>query len=173
LPGARANAQHDPFSLGGTGRLEQQGQRHGSSRPVNQEPDWRAARYRCGQVQVMFAFLPSSIEHIRSGNLRALAVASKKRWPTFPDLPTMDDILANFEAGAVFGLAAPKGTPIAAIARINRELNTALADPRMKARIAELGGEALPVSPAEFGNIIAKESEKWTMVIRAANVKPG
>jgi tripartite-type tricarboxylate transporter receptor subunit TctC len=126
-----------------------------------------------GQVQIMFDFLPSSIEHVRSGRLRALAVASKKRWPSLPDVPTIGDSLANFEAGAVFGLAAPKGTPNEAVERINRELNAALADSRMKTRIAEVGGEALAVSPVEFGNLITKDAEKWTMVIRAANVKPG
>src|SRR5262249_31081783 len=119
-----------------------------------------------GQVQVMFDFLPSSIEHIRAGRLRALAVASKKRWPTLPELPTISDVLANFEAGALFGLAAPKSTSVEVIDRINGALNAALADPRMKARITELGGETLAVSPGEFGKLIADDAEKWIIVIR-------
>jgi tripartite-type tricarboxylate transporter receptor subunit TctC len=126
-----------------------------------------------GQVQVMFDFLPSSIEHIRAGKLRALAVASAKRWPALPDLPTVGDFLPGFEAGVLFGIAAPKNTPNEIADKLNREINAALADPRTKARIAELGGEALTASPAAFANLLAAEAEKWSMVIRTAGIKAG
>jgi tripartite-type tricarboxylate transporter receptor subunit TctC len=126
-----------------------------------------------GQVQLMFDFLPSSIEHIRAGKLRALAVGSPKRWQGLPDLPTVGDFLPGFEAGASAGVAAPKNTPNEFIDRLNREINATLADPRMKARIAELGGEALTGSPIQFANLLVTEGEKWSMVIRAANIKMG
>jgi tripartite-type tricarboxylate transporter receptor subunit TctC len=114
-----------------------------------------------GQVQLMFDFLPSSIEHIRAGKLRALAVGSPKRWQGFPDLPTVGDFLPGFEAGASSGIAAPKNTPDEVIDRLNREINATLADPRMKARIAELGGETLTGSPTQFANLLIAEAEKW------------
>ena len=126
-----------------------------------------------GQVQLMFDFLPSSIEHIRAGTLRALAIGSAKRWQTLPDLPTVGDFLPGFEAGALFGIAAPKNTPNEVVDRLNREINASLADPRSKARIAELGGEALTGSPTMFANLLAAEAEKWSMVIRAAGIKAG
>jgi tripartite-type tricarboxylate transporter receptor subunit TctC len=126
-----------------------------------------------GQVQLMFDFLPSSIEHIRAGTLRALAVGSPKRWQSLPDLPTVGDFLPDFVAGFFFGIAAPKNTPNEVVDRLNREINAALADPRSKARIAEVGGEALASSPTQFANLLAAEAEKWTMVIRAANIKMG
>ena len=124
-----------------------------------------------GQVQVMFDFLPSSIEHIRAGKLRALAVASAKRWQALPDLPTVGDFLPGFEAGAVFGIAAPKNTPNEVVDKLNREINAALGDPKLKARIADLGGAALTGSPAAFANLLAADAEKWSMVIRAADIK--
>jgi tripartite-type tricarboxylate transporter receptor subunit TctC len=126
-----------------------------------------------GQVQVMFDFLPSSIEHIRAGRLRALAIGSPKRWQALPDVPTVSDFLPDFVAGVLFGIAAPKNTPNEVVDRLNREINATLADPRMKARIAELGGEALSRSPTQFANLLTAEAEKWTMVIRAANIKMG
>jgi tripartite-type tricarboxylate transporter receptor subunit TctC len=126
-----------------------------------------------GQVQVMFDFLPSSIEHIRAGTLRALAMASAKRWPALPDLPTVGDFLPGFDGVALFGIAAPKSTPTEVIDRLNREINAALADPRMKARIAEVGGEVLTGSPSEFAKLIETDAEKWRAVIRAANIKLG
>jgi tripartite-type tricarboxylate transporter receptor subunit TctC len=126
-----------------------------------------------GQVQLMFDFLPSSIEHIRAGTLRALAIGSAKRWQTLPDLPTVGDFLPGFEAGALFGIAAPKNTPNEVVDRLNREINASLADPRSKARIAELGGEALTGSPTTFANLLAAQAEKWSMVIRAAGIKAG
>jgi tripartite-type tricarboxylate transporter receptor subunit TctC len=124
-----------------------------------------------GQVQVMFDFLPSSIEHIRAGTLRALAMASAKRWPALPDLPTVGDFLPGFEGVALFGIAAPKKTPNEVVNRLNREINAALADPRMKARIAEVGGEALTGSPSAFAKLLEADAEKWRIVIRAANIK--
>jgi tripartite-type tricarboxylate transporter receptor subunit TctC len=126
-----------------------------------------------GQVQVMFDFLPSSIEHIRAGRLRALAIGSPKRWQALPDVPTVSDFLPDFVAGVLFGIAAPKNTPNEVVDRLNREINATLADPRMKARIADLGGEALSRSPTQFANLLTTEAEKWTMVIRAANIKMG
>jgi tripartite-type tricarboxylate transporter receptor subunit TctC len=126
-----------------------------------------------GQVQVMFDFLPSSIEHIRAGKLRALAIGSPKRWQALPDVPTVSDFLPDFVAGLLFGIAAPKNTPNQVVDRLNREINATLVDPRMKTRIAELGGEALSCSPTQFANLLATEAEKWTMVIRAANIKMG
>jgi tripartite-type tricarboxylate transporter receptor subunit TctC len=126
-----------------------------------------------GQVQVMFDFLPSSIEHIRAGRLRALAIGSPKRWQALPDVPTVSDFLPDFVAGVLFGIAAPKNTPNEVVDRLNREINATLADPRMKARIAELGGEALSRSSTQFANLLTTEAEKWTMVIRAANIKMG
>jgi tripartite-type tricarboxylate transporter receptor subunit TctC len=126
-----------------------------------------------GQVQVMFDFLPSSIEHIRAGKLRALAMASAKRWQSLPDVPTVGDFLPGFEAGALFGIAAPKNTPIEVVDRLNREINAILADPRMKARIAEVGGEALTGSPTEFAKLFEADAEKWRNVIRTANIKLG
>jgi tripartite-type tricarboxylate transporter receptor subunit TctC len=124
-----------------------------------------------GRVQVMFEFLPSSIEHVRAGKLRALAMASAKWWPALPDLPTVGDFLPGFEGVALQGIAAPRKTTNEVVDRLNREVNAALADPRMKARIAEVGGEVLTGSPAEFANLIETDAEKWAMVIRAAHIK--
>jgi tripartite-type tricarboxylate transporter receptor subunit TctC len=126
-----------------------------------------------GQVQAMFDFLPSSLEHIQAGKLRGLAIASAKRWPELADLATVGDFLPGFEAGALFGIAAPKKTPDQVIDRLNREINAALADPRMKARIAEVGGEPLTGSPTEFANLMEADAEKWRKVIRVANIKLG
>jgi tripartite-type tricarboxylate transporter receptor subunit TctC len=124
-----------------------------------------------GQVQVMLDFLPSSIEHIRAGRLRAVAMASAKRWPALPDLPTVGDFLPGFEGVALFGIAAPKKTPNEVVDRLNREINAALADPKMKARIAAVGGDVLPGSPAAFATLLEADAEKWRRVIRAANIK--
>jgi tripartite-type tricarboxylate transporter receptor subunit TctC len=125
-----------------------------------------------GQVHVMFEFLPTSIELIRAGKLRALAMASAKRWPAFPDLPTVGDSLLGFEGAEVTGIAAPKNTPNEVVAKLNREINVMVADPRMKTRIAEVGGEALTGSATEFAKLIENEAEKWRKVIQAANIKP-
>jgi tripartite-type tricarboxylate transporter receptor subunit TctC len=125
-----------------------------------------------GQVQVDFATLPPSIEYAKAGKLRALAVTSAMRSEALPDLPAMAEFLPGYEASLVTGLGAPKGTPAEIIERINRETNNALADPKMKALIADLGNTVLPGAPADFGKLIADEIEKWGKVIRAGSIKP-
>jgi tripartite-type tricarboxylate transporter receptor subunit TctC len=125
-----------------------------------------------GQVQVDFATLPPSIEYAKAGKLRALAVTSAMRSEALPDLPAMAEFLPGYEASLVTGLGAPKGTPAEIIERINRETNNALADPKMKAQIADLGNTVLPGAPADFGKIIGDEIEKWGKVIRAGSIKP-
>jgi tripartite-type tricarboxylate transporter receptor subunit TctC len=125
-----------------------------------------------GQVQVMFAPLLVSIEHIRAGKLRALAVTTVKRQELLPDVPTVGDFLPGYEANFWIGIGAPKGTPVEIVDMLNKEINTALGDPKIKARIAEMGETALLTSPADFGKLIADDTEKWAKVVRAANIKP-
>ena len=124
-----------------------------------------------GVVHVAFDNLPSSIELIRAGKLRALAVTTAARSQLLPDVPTVGDFLPGYEASAWYGVGAPRGTPDEIVERLNRELNVALADPATQARIAELGGTPLPGSPAEFGTFIAKEVEKWGKVVELSGVK--
>jgi tripartite-type tricarboxylate transporter receptor subunit TctC len=124
-----------------------------------------------GQVQVMFDALPSSIEHVRSGKLRALAVTTAARSPALPDIPTLSDFVPGFEAGVWQGIGAPKSTPPLIVEKLNKEINSALSDPRMRARLASLGSTELALSPAEFGTLIAEETEKWARVIRGASIK--
>jgi tripartite-type tricarboxylate transporter receptor subunit TctC len=124
-----------------------------------------------GQVQVMFASMPSSIEYIRTGKLRALAVTTAARSPALPDIPTIGDDVVGFEASSVYGVGAPRKTPAEIIAKLNAEINAVLADPKAKARLAELGGTVLSGSPADFGKLLAEETEKWGQVVRAANIK--
>jgi tripartite-type tricarboxylate transporter receptor subunit TctC len=124
-----------------------------------------------GQVQVMFDSLASSIEHIRAGKLRALAVTTATRSGALPDVPTVGDFVPGYEVSAWLGLGAPKNTPDEIIEKLNREINSALADPRMKERLAALAGMVLAGSAADFGKLIAQETEKWGKVIRAANIK--
>jgi len=124
-----------------------------------------------GQVQVMFADTPSSIEHVKAGKLRALAVTTAKRSEILPEVPAVSEFLPGFEASNWFGAAAPKNTPPEIIDKLNREINVALAEPQMKARLADLGAASLAGSPADFGRFIAAEAEKWSKVIRAANIK--
>jgi len=124
-----------------------------------------------GQVQAYFASTTVSIEHIRAGKLRALAVTTAKRSEALPDIPTVGDFLPGYEASAVFGVGAPKNTPPEIIDRLNNEINAALAAPRIRARLADLGTTVLAGSPADFGRLIAEETEKWGKVIRAANIK--
>ena len=125
-----------------------------------------------GQVEVMFVSTPSSIEYIRSDKLRALAVTTATRFPTLPEIPTVDDFVPGYEASSWYGVGAPRGTPAAVIDKLNQEINAALSDPRMQARFfADLGGISVGGSPAEFGKLIADETEKWGKVIRAANIK--
>jgi tripartite-type tricarboxylate transporter receptor subunit TctC len=125
-----------------------------------------------GQVQVLFASTVSSIEYIRAGRLRALAVTSATRLEALPDVPTMAEFLPGYEATSWTGIGAPKNTPADIVDKLNREINAGLADPKMKARLADLGGTVLALSPADFGKLIAEDTEKWGKVIRAANIKP-
>ena len=126
-----------------------------------------------GQVQVMFGNMPSSIEHIRAGKLRPLAVTTAARSEALPDLPPVGDFVPGYEASTWQGLGAPGNTPAEIVDKLNKEINAALSDPKIKARLADLGGTVLSGSPADFGRLIADETEKWGKVIRAANIKPG
>jgi tripartite-type tricarboxylate transporter receptor subunit TctC len=124
-----------------------------------------------GQVQVMFASMPSVLGYIRGGQLRALAVSIAKRSDVLPDLPTIGEFLPGFEASVFYGIGAPRNTPPEVIEKLNREINAGLADPTLKTRLTELGGTALPGSPADFGKLIVDETEKWAKVIKFANIK--
>jgi tripartite-type tricarboxylate transporter receptor subunit TctC len=124
-----------------------------------------------GQVQFAFDAVASSIGHIRAGRLRALGVGDAKRIDALPDVPAVAEFVPGFEAGGTQGLGAPRNTPIEIIDRLNREINAGLADPRIRARIADLGNAPLALSPAEYGKLLAEETEKWAKVIRAANIK--
>jgi tripartite-type tricarboxylate transporter receptor subunit TctC len=125
-----------------------------------------------GQVQIMFGVLPSSIQHIRSGKLRALAVTTATRSEALPDIPPIGEFVPGYEASAAFGLGAPKNTASGIIAKLNSEINAALADAKMKARLADLGTTVLPGSPADFGKLIAAETEKWSKVVKFAGMRP-
>ena len=124
-----------------------------------------------GQVQLMFPAPAATVEYVRAGKLRALAVTSSTRWEGLPDIPTMADFVPGYEASVWFGVGAPANTPNEIIDKLNKEINAALADPKIKARLAGLGGVTLRLSPAEFGKLIADETENWGKVIRAANIK--
>jgi tripartite-type tricarboxylate transporter receptor subunit TctC len=116
--------------------------------------------------------IPPSIELIRSGKLGALAVTTATRQEVLPDIPTVGEFVLGYEASGWQGIGAPKGTPAAIVEKLNKEINAALADPKLKARLADVGGDVLALSPADFGKFIADETEKWAKVIRAANIKP-
>jgi len=124
-----------------------------------------------GQVHVMFDNLPSSSPFIKAGRLRALGVTSAKREPSLPDVPTVGETVPGYEATAWFGIGMPKGTPREAIEKLNAEVNRALADPKMRERLAELGGKPIPGSPEDFGKVIASETEKWAKVVNASGAK--
>jgi len=124
-----------------------------------------------GDVQVMFASMPSALEFIRAGKLQALAVTTAARSAELPDLPPVGDFLPGYEASVFYGIGAPKDTPPEIVERLNKEINAGLADPKLKARLSELGGAILPGSPAEFGKLIASETEKWAKVIKFAHIK--
>jgi tripartite-type tricarboxylate transporter receptor subunit TctC len=125
-----------------------------------------------GQVQVMFDAVPTSIEHIRAGKLRPLAVTTASRPDVLPDIPPMNDTLPGYEASGWLGVGGPKNVPAEVINRLNSEINAGLADPKVKMRLADLGATVLPGSPAEFGRFIADETEKWGKVVKLAGIKP-
>jgi tripartite-type tricarboxylate transporter receptor subunit TctC len=125
-----------------------------------------------GQVQVMFASLPASIEYIRAGKLRALAVTTATRSEVLPDIPAVSELVPGYEASNWYGVGVPKNTPVEIVEKLNREIKAAFVDPRMKARFADLGGTSLAGSPADFGKLIADETEKWGKVVKFAGLKP-
>jgi tripartite-type tricarboxylate transporter receptor subunit TctC len=125
-----------------------------------------------GQVQTAFDNLPASIEQIRAGKLRALAVTSETRSESLPDIPTVADVLPGFEASAWVAIGAPRNTPAQIVDKLNTEINAALADPKIKARAAELGATVSPGSPDHSSNMIAEETEKWAKVVKFAGIKP-
>ncbi len=124
-----------------------------------------------GQTHVMFDNMPSSIEHIRAGKLRALGVTTSARSNQLPDVPAISEVVPGYEASAWFGMGAPKGTPAEVIARLNKAMNDSLAEPATKAKLAELGGNTIPGTPAEFGATHAMETEKWAKVVKSSGAK--
>lgn len=125
-----------------------------------------------GQVQVTFNPLPASIGFLKAGKLRALAVTTTQRSQIFPDIPCVSDFVPGYEASVWYGVGAPRNTPTAIVDRLNKEINGALADPKIRSRLAALGGMELPGSPADFGKLIAEETAKWTKVLKFAGIKP-
>jgi tripartite-type tricarboxylate transporter receptor subunit TctC len=125
-----------------------------------------------GQVQAYFASTTVSIEHIRAGKLRALAVTTAKRSEALPDIPTVGDFLPGYESSLWFGVGAPKNTPAEIIDKLNKEINAGLADPKIKAAVADMGGTVLAGSPADFGKLITRETEKWAKVVKFSGAKP-
>ena len=124
-----------------------------------------------GQVQVMFDNVASSIEHIRIGRLRALAVTTTTRWEGLPDIPTVSDVVPGFETGGMAGIGTPKGTPPEIVEKLNKGINSAIADVKVKTRLVELGGTVLPGSPGDFEKLIAVETEKWAKVVKFSGAK--
>jgi tripartite-type tricarboxylate transporter receptor subunit TctC len=124
-----------------------------------------------GTVHVMFDNMPSALPHIQAGKLRALGVTTAKRSDTLPDVPTVGETVAGYEASAFFGMGAPKNTPSDIIALLNKTINEALADPKVKGRLADLGGILIPGTPDDFGKVVAGETAKWAQVVKDANVK--
>jgi len=125
-----------------------------------------------GQVQLIFSTMPPAIEYVRAGRLRALAVTSTTRSEALPDLPTIGDFLPGYDATLVIGLGAPKNTRAEIVERLNKEINAALADSGMKARLADLGNIPVPMTSADFSKLIGDETEKWAKVVKYANIKP-
>jgi len=124
-----------------------------------------------GQLQVMFDAMPNSIGYIKAGKLRVLAVTTLTQSNALPDLPTVADFVPGYEASSWYGIGAPKNTPSESITKLNTEVNTILADPRMKARLADLGGTELAGSPADFSKLIVEETEKWGKVVKFSGAK--
>jgi tripartite-type tricarboxylate transporter receptor subunit TctC len=176
---AKANPGKVNMALGGTGGVD-----HVAGILFQKETDTRfqLVPYRGlapaltdllgGQVQLVFSSIPAAIQYIRAGQLQALAVTSAMRAEALPDLPAVSEFVPGLEASQWYGIVAPKATPAEIVDKLNKEINAGLADPKMKARLADLGGTVLPGSPAEFAKLIADETEKWGKVIRAANIKP-
>jgi tripartite-type tricarboxylate transporter receptor subunit TctC len=125
-----------------------------------------------GQVQLYFGTTASSLEYVRTGKLRALAVTIERRLDALPDIPTVNDFVPGYEASNWYGIGAPRNTPVEVIEKLNKETNAGLADPKLKARLDDLGGIALTGSPADFGNLIADETEKWGKVVKFTGIKP-
>jgi tripartite-type tricarboxylate transporter receptor subunit TctC len=125
-----------------------------------------------GQVQVVFAGVSNAIEYIKALRLRALAVTTATRSEALPDVPTVGEFIKDFEASQWYGVGAPRNTPVEIIDKLNKEINASLSDPKIKARLADLGGSPLVSSPAEFAKLIAEDADKWGKLIRAANVRP-
>jgi tripartite-type tricarboxylate transporter receptor subunit TctC len=123
-----------------------------------------------GKVDVMFDNLPGSIEFVRSGQLRALGVTAAKRWPSVPEVPAIAETVPGYETSVWYGISAPKGTPPEIVEILNKSVAAALTDPKMHARLVDLGGIPMPMSPAEFGRLIADETEKWAKVVKFANI---
>ena len=123
-----------------------------------------------GKVDVLFDNLPGSVEFVKTGKLRALGVTTAKRATALPDVPTVGETVAGYEASVFYGVAAPKATPPEVVEILNKAFNAALADPKMQKRIADLGAEPMPMTPAEFGKLVADETEKWGRVVNAANI---
>jgi tripartite-type tricarboxylate transporter receptor subunit TctC len=123
-------------------------------------------------VQIFFDGLPTSLEHIRSGKLRALAVTTGTRSEELPDIPTVGEFVPGYEASGWYGIGAPKNTPTEIVDKLNKETNAALVDPKMKVRLLDLGGSPMPTTPADFGRFIANDTEKWAKVIKFAGIKP-
>jgi len=125
-----------------------------------------------GQVQVYFAPISATIEYIKAGKLRALAVTTAKRAEALPDIPTLGEFVPGYEASAFYGISAPKATPADIVTKLNGEINAGLTDPKLKARFADLGSSLFPGSPADFGRLVAEETEKWGKVVKFAGIKP-
>jgi tripartite-type tricarboxylate transporter receptor subunit TctC len=125
-----------------------------------------------GQVQVLFDNLPGPIGHIKTGRVRALGVTASKRVDSIPDVPTIGETVPGYEATVWYGIAAPKGTPPEIVEKLNQAVNVVLANPKLQIRLAELGGEPMPMTPAEFGKLVANETEKWAKVVKFAGIKP-
>jgi tripartite-type tricarboxylate transporter receptor subunit TctC len=124
-----------------------------------------------GQVQLYFGTTASSLEYVRTGKLRALAVTIERRLDALPDIPTVGDFVPGYEASNWYGIGAPRNTPVEVIEKLNKETNAGLADPKLKARLADLGGTVLAASPADFGKLITEETEKWGKVVKFAGIK--
>jgi tripartite-type tricarboxylate transporter receptor subunit TctC len=124
-----------------------------------------------GQVQLYFGTTASSLEYVRAGKLRALAVTIERRLDALPDIPAVAEFVPGYEASGWFGVGAPRNTPVEIIDKLNKAINAGLADPNIKTRLADLGGTVLVLSPADFGKLIAEDTEKWGKVIRALNIK--